>query len=255
MKFLRFISNNKISYGLLNDNIVTEIDRNFLNANYKLTKKKYNIKKIKVLAPVTPTKVIFLAYNYKDLVGYKKKYDEPLLGIKSNNSIIGSNDKIVMNQKRKTWVEVELALIIKKKCKNLNKKNALNHLFGYTIGNDVTMKNIKGRDHHLARSKSHDTFCPLGPFIETKIDTSDLNMFTYINNKLFQKGNTSNRIYKDAEAMILASKYFTLYPGDVILTGTPANAENSVINNKSNVRLSIDGLGELNNKVILDEKN
>lgn len=254
MKFIRFRNKNKILFGILNNNVVTEIDRNFLLPNYKKTKKKYYLNKIKLLSPVHPSKVIFLAYNYKDLVGFKKKYDEPLLGIKSNNSIIGCNDKIILNQKRKTWAEVELAIIIKKKCKNLNSKNALSHIFGYTIGNDVTMKNIKKRDHHLARSKSHDTFCPLGPFIETEIDTSNLKMFTFINNKLFQQGNTSNRIFKDNEAMILASKYFTLYPGDVILTGTPANAENSVIKNKSNVSLSIDGLGKLNNKVVLNEK-
>ena len=195
MKFLRFNLKKKVSYGILHENVVNEIDRNFLDTNYKLTKKKYDIRKLKLLAPVMPTKVIFLAYNYKDLVGYKKKYDEPLLGIKSNNSIIGSKDKILINQNRKTWSEVELALIVKKKCKNLNYKNALRHIFGYSIGNDVTMKNIKGRDHHLARSKSHDTFCPLGPFIETDIDTSNLNMFTFIDNKLFQKGNTLEHLF------------------------------------------------------------
>lgn len=255
MKFVKFLYKKKIKYGILNEEIVTEIDGNFIDRQFDITKNKHKLNLIKLLPPVNPSKIIFLAYNYKDLVGKKKNYEEPLLGIKSNNAIIGINDKIIINQKRKTWVEVELAIIIKKKCKNLNKKNALNYIFGYSIGNDVTMKNIHKRDHHLARSKSHDTFCPLGPFIETEIDTSNLMMHTYIDNKLYQNGNTSNRIYKDVESMILASKYFTLLPGDVILTGTPANAEKSIIKNKSQVKLQIEGLGVLTNKVILNEKN
>ena len=158
MKFVKFLHKKKIKYGILNKDIVTEINGNYIDGQFDITKKKFKLNLLKLLPPVNPSKIVFLAYNYKDLVGEKKIYEEPLLGIKSNNSIIGINDKIIINQKRKTWVEVELAIIIKKKCKNLNKKNALKHIFGYSIGNDVTMKNIHKRDHHLARSKSHDLF-------------------------------------------------------------------------------------------------
>ena len=255
MQYLRFLIKKKIKYGLIKNNKVIELNKNFLLGDHKVIKKTYDFKQIKILPPVNASKVVFLAYNYKDLVGYRKKYPEPLLGIKSSNSVIGLNDKIIMNQKRKTWVEVELAIIVKRKCKNLSLKNASKYIFGYSIGNDVTMQNIEGRDHHLARSKSHDTFCPIGPFIETNLNTSNLNMYTFINNKIFQKGNTSNRIFNDLQSMVLASKYFTLNPGDIILTGTPANAENSIIKHNSNVRLIIDGLGELTNKVTLNEGN
>ncbi|SVD04707.1 uncharacterized protein METZ01_LOCUS357561, partial [marine metagenome] len=216
----------------------------------ELTDNYLSFKDVEVLPPVEPSKIIGLGYNYKDLIGPKKTYQEPVIFLKPTTSLIAHKQTIkIPNSNQKTWVEVELAVIIKSKCKNITKDEASKHILGYTIGNDITTDNIYARDHHLARSKGWDTFCSLGPVIEFDLDTSDLNLTTKINNKIFQNSSTKNRILDDFETVALISNFMTLYPGDIILTGTPANAENSIIKNGDSVVLEIENLGSLQNSV------
>ncbi len=151
----------------------------------------------------------------------------------------------------KIWTEVELGIIIGKLGKDIDLKNAPEYIFGHTIGNDVTTSNIFNRDHHLARSKAWDTFCPLGPWIEDNLITDNLILKNQINGKISQDSNTNMRILNDFKIVSHLSKIMTLMPGDVIMTGTPANAETSVIKNGDNVTLYIEGIGELSNKVKL----
>ena len=180
------------------------------------------------------------------------EYDEfPIYYYSNHNAIRGPG--IINIQKDhmvKLDFELEIAAIIGKKGINIDVSNADDHIFGYTIGNDVTMSNILDRDHHLARSKGLDTFCPLGPIIETELDTSDIKLKNIINDKILQDSSTSNRILNDKEIVSLVSSFMTLLPGDIILTGTPANAENSIIKSGDTVKVSIEGLGELVNKVL-----
>jgi 2-keto-4-pentenoate hydratase/2-oxohepta-3-ene-1,7-dioic acid hydratase in catechol pathway len=201
------------------------------------------------MAPVTPGKVIGLAYNYKDLVGEKEKYDEPLVFLKSTESIIGPNDTIQIFEGGKTWAEVELVVVIGKDCSNVSAELASEYIYGYTIGNDVTMANVYNRDHHLARSKALDTFCPVGPYIETSLDVKNLSLKHKINGILFQNGNTNNQILNDVEAVSLVSHFMKLNPGDIILTGTPANAMNSLITDGDYIEMEITNLGVLSNLV------
>ena len=112
------------------------------------------------------------------------------------------------------------------------------------------MSNILNRDHHLARSKCSDTFCPLGPIIVTDFDIENKKLANKINGKIFQDSNTRNMILNNKEIVSLVSSFMTLLPGDIILTGTPANAENSIIESGDTVKVSIQVLGELVNKVI-----
>jgi 2-keto-4-pentenoate hydratase/2-oxohepta-3-ene-1,7-dioic acid hydratase in catechol pathway len=248
-KYLRYIFNGKSSYGLIKGELISQIKSNFLVDKPVKTGKIVELNKVKILPPVVPTKVVGLAYNYKDLVGEKEKYIEPLIFLKPATSVIGMGDDVIIPDDRTVWGEVELAIVIGKKAKNVSIESADSFIFGYTIANDITMQNINSRDHHLARSKGCDTFCPLGPWIITNMNTSELSLLNRINNKIFQEGNTSNRIINDAEAVSLVSKYITLYPGDVIITGTPKNAMNSLLFDGSEISISVEGIGTLVNRV------
>jgi 2-keto-4-pentenoate hydratase/2-oxohepta-3-ene-1,7-dioic acid hydratase in catechol pathway len=250
MKIVRFqIADGSIYFGELRDETICEI----INFSFQQTKYDFGrvipISETKLLAPVTPKKVVGLAYNYKDLVGEKDKYDEPLIFLKSPESVIGPNDTIRIHNGSITWAEVELAIVIGKECSNVPIETASEYIYGYTIGNDVTMSNVHKRDHHLARSKALDTFCPIGPYIETSLLVDNLSLQHYINDELFQRGNTNNRILNDSESVSLVSQFIKLKPGDVILTGTPANAMNSLINNGDKIVMEITNLGKLTNQV------
>jgi 2-keto-4-pentenoate hydratase/2-oxohepta-3-ene-1,7-dioic acid hydratase in catechol pathway len=219
------------------------------NCSFNRVKKlKYNNDfKFHYINPFWGKNVFGLAFNYKSLVGKKDEYEEPLIFMKSSNSISshGSCVKFSLDIK-KVWVEVELVILISKECKDVSEQEAKDYIFGYTIGSDITAQNIYGRDHHLARSKALDNFAPVGPWINTEIDTNNLQLETYINDQQFQLGNTSDRILNDYKAVALISKYFTLSPGDLIFTGTPANAMNSLVKPGDSVIHKIQGFEGLN---------
>jgi 2-keto-4-pentenoate hydratase/2-oxohepta-3-ene-1,7-dioic acid hydratase in catechol pathway len=199
--------------------------------------------------------VVALAYNYKDLVGERSQYDEPLLFLKLPTSVIGSQSPIVIpSVVSRVWVEVELAFVVKKDAWHVKPESAAEYVLGYTIANDVTASNIHGRDWHLARSKALDTFCPVGSVLYTDTVTSDLCMSTRINGRVTQRGSTANRILNDTEALSLISQFVTLHPGDLILTGTPAGAMDSLIHPGDEVVLEIEGIGRLTNPVIADQR-
>ena len=247
-KYIRFRYREEIEFGYLLDDDVFVLKNNFLTGNNQI-KAQIKFSDIDLLAPIKPSKIIALAYNYIDLVGEENSDKEPLIFLKSPTCIIGHKEKIRLPEKRKTWVEAELCIIVGKEAKNISPVNSHKYIFGYTIGNDVTMENTENRDHHLARSKSCDTFCPIGPWIVENLETSDLELRNEINGEIFQLGNTKNLIYNVDKSLSLVSHFMTLFPGDVILTGTPANAENSLIEAGDTISISIDKIGTLTNFV------
>lgn len=208
-----------------------------------------------------PSKIIGLAIAYKKSYPNGDYPEEPLLFLKANNAFITHGENIVYpDNVESVWVENELAIIVSKKCKNVRPENAQDYILGYTIGNDITARNICNRDVHLARSKSLDTFCPVGPHIVNGIDTSDLYMKTWINDKLVQDAKTSDRIYTDYEVLSIVSRLITLEKGDVLLTGTHPGkiAElylasvqiDCIIKPGDHVKMEIENIGTLENKVI-----
>jgi len=251
---IRYSRYNKEKYGTLDEDKINEIKGSIFN-HYEITNNYVSLSDVEILTPVVPTKIIALGYNYKDLIGPQEKYQEPVIFFKPPSSVIAHNDTIkIPNEKQKVWVEIELAIIINKECKNVSEDQAHNYILGYTIGNDITTENINNRDHHLARSKGWDTFCPIGPCIKINIDTNDLRLITRINGEVFQNSSTKNRILNNNESIALVSSFMTLNPGDIILTGTPANAENSVITDGDTVELEIQNIGTLKNTVsFIDE--
>ena len=254
MKYVRFKVNDnsdQIYYGLLKEDKVFKLSNSYFTDHIE-TSDVYNIKSVRIMPPVIPSKIIGLAYNYKDLVGERDFYDEPIIFLKPVSALIGHNDEIIINNiMEKVRTEVELCIVMGKTAVNVTVDEAEEFIFGYTIGNDVTTSNILNRDHHLARSKGWDTFCPIGPWIETELNTEDLKITNTINGEVFQESNTNMRIYDDRRIVSHMSRIMTLNPGDVIMTGTPKNAENSLIKHGYEVKLCIENIGELSNKVNL----
>ena len=255
MQIYRFQNNGKIFWG-----VVTEPDTDDLKYISGSIYEKWNIDaKVKkesdfrILPPFDGSNVIGLAYNYKDLVGFSDNYQEPLIFFKSPASVIGSKDTICipsrLKQVDRVWVEVELAIVLRKYLFKATLSDLDDAILGVTIANDVTANNVDNRDHHLARSKSLPTFCPIGDYLIQDLNTNSLQMTTIINGITTQKGNTTNRICNDFESLLLLSSLMPLYPGDLILTGTPKGALNSIVKPGDDVKLEIEQVGSLNNKI------
>jgi 2-keto-4-pentenoate hydratase/2-oxohepta-3-ene-1,7-dioic acid hydratase in catechol pathway len=214
------------------------------------TNQALDLETVALVTPYFGQKVIALAYNYKSLVGDQVEFDEPLVFFKSPDSIVPDGGQIKYPSfADNVWIEAELTVVIGKETRDISAEQANEHILGYTCGNDVTAENILNRDWHLARAKGLDTFCPLGPFLVKDINTNDLKIESFINGQKTQGSRTSDRVLNDFESVALVSKYFTLHPGDVILTGTPAGATDAVVKPGDRVDIKIESIGTLTSLV------
>jgi 2-keto-4-pentenoate hydratase/2-oxohepta-3-ene-1,7-dioic acid hydratase in catechol pathway len=253
VKIIRFKDKMTESWGVLdpeNEEMVIRIQGSIYES-WQLGEQVGSIKKLQLVVPCAPRNVVCLAFNYKDLVGKRDSYDEPLVFLKASSTLIDGNTAIRKPSWVSTmWVETELAIVVSKALHNASVEEASQAILGVTIANDVTAANLYGRDHHLARSKSLPTFCPVGSVLTTEINTENLRITSKINGKLTQESTTANRILNDVESLSLVSKYIPLLPGDMILTGTPAGAMDSMVKEGDQVMLEIEGLGKLTNQII-----
>lgn len=251
MKLIRFRREDRAEWGVLQDGLVHEV-RGSVYAEPRIGLPAGPAETLDLLPPCQPTTVVALAYNYKDLVGPRDTYEEPLIFLKTVRSVIGPTAPIVLLPEMEVvWVEVEVAFVVRRGGRHIAPHRAPDHILGYVIANDVTARNVHARDHHLGRSKAIDTFCPLGAVLNTDIDTGDLELSTTINGRRTQHGRTRDRILDDAGVLALVSRYITLAPGDLILTGTPAGAMDSVVRSGDEAVLDIPGLGTLANPIVL----
>jgi 2-keto-4-pentenoate hydratase/2-oxohepta-3-ene-1,7-dioic acid hydratase in catechol pathway len=211
-----------------------------------------------LLAPAEPTKIIALGYNYRDLFAdpnartsarephYTDPGFEPVVFLKGPNTVAAPGDAVAVPPGAEVWVEVEICAVLGRRARGLRTAaEARDAVFGVTIGNDITALNVLGRDWHLARSKSLDGFCPLGPELVRGFDDADRAMTTRIGDRVTQSSTSKNRVLDTFEAVAWVSRLFTLEPGDVVMTGTPAGARQSLVRPGDVVTLAIDGLGEL----------
>ena len=205
---------------------------------------------VKLLAPVLPSKIICVGKNYADhaseMGGDVPK--EPLLFLKPNTSVIGPGEVIVLPPQAKiVHHEAELAIVIGRFCKDVPVERVTEVVLGYTCANDVTARDLQKSDGQWTRSKSFDTFCPLGPWIETDYDPRDREVTCYVGDQLRQSGNTRDLVYDIPTLVSYISSQMTLLPGDVILTGTPAGVGPLVAGDQ--VDVEIEGIGSLVNSV------
>ncbi|MGB4325755.1 MAG: fumarylacetoacetate hydrolase family protein [Candidatus Nanopelagicales bacterium] len=205
---------------------------------------------VKLLAPVLPSKIIGIGKNYADHAAEMggDVPAEPLFFLKPNTSVIGPGEAIVLPpQSELVHHEAELAIVIGRFCKDVPRERVPEVILGYTCANDVTARDLQERDGQWTRAKGFDTFCPLGPWIETDLDTSDLAITAYVGPELRQSGTTQDLIFNVTEIVHYVSSNMTLLPGDVILTGTPAGVGPLVPGDE--VEVEIEGIGSLMNFV------
>ncbi|MEI6342609.1 MAG: fumarylacetoacetate hydrolase family protein [Verrucomicrobiota bacterium] len=213
-------------------------------------KKPTPLKGLKTLVPVVPSKIIAVGLNYADHAreAGKPLPKEPLFWLKAPTSLIPDGAKIeVPFANHRNDFEAELAIVMGRRVRNVTPAAAARYIFGYTAAQDVTDRTIQSSESQFARSKSFDTFTPLGPYVETKIDPHDLSIQLFQNGQLRQNGNTSQLIFNCFHLVSFISTNMTLLPGDVILTGTPAGV--GPIESGDRLEVRIQGLGPLVNAV------
>jgi 2-keto-4-pentenoate hydratase/2-oxohepta-3-ene-1,7-dioic acid hydratase in catechol pathway len=209
------------------------------------------LNEVKLLAPVVPSKVVCVGRNYREHAAElgNKMPDEPLLFLKAPSSVIASGDSIELpSASQQVEHEGELGVVIGRLARKLSSDDdPLSYVLGYTCVNDVTARDLQRKDVQFTRGKSFDTFCPVGPWIESNIDPSNVAVETRLNGEVKQKGNTADMAFPVAFLIRYISEIMTLYPGDLIATGTPAGV--SRMKPGDMVEVEVTGIGILRNEV------
>jgi len=239
-------------FGILeDDDQITIISGDPIYHGIQKTAAKIELSKVRLLAPVIPrSKIVCVGKNYADHAAEmgSEVPAEPIIFLKPNTSVIGPGDTIVWPAMAPTIdYEAELAIVIGRVCKEVPKERVKNVIFGYTMANDITTRELQKRDGQWTRAKSFDTFCPLGPWIETEFVPGTQRISLTVNGEVKQDATISQMIFGIEDIVHFVTQVMTLLPGDVIITGTPAGI--GPLPEKSTVTVSIEGLGELTNKV------
>jgi 2-keto-4-pentenoate hydratase/2-oxohepta-3-ene-1,7-dioic acid hydratase in catechol pathway len=207
---------------------------------------------VRLLAPVLPSKVVAVGRNYADHAREmgSEPPAEPVLFLKPSTAVVGHGDPIAYPVKltQRVDYEGELAVIIGRLCREVPAAQAAEVIFGYTCANDVTARDLQARDGQWTRAKGFDTFCPLGPWIETDADPADLELTTVLNGEVRQQTRTSQLLYDVPALVEYVSTVMTLLPGDVLLTGTPAGV--GPLEDGDEVSVTIENIGSLRNTVV-----
>ncbi|MFC0628483.1 fumarylacetoacetate hydrolase family protein [Kribbella deserti] len=259
MRIARFSVDDEPKYGIVEtddplglDGTVAVLDSDPLYRPVQLTGERLQLADVRLLAPVIPrSKVVCVGRNYAAHAAElgNDVPTEPMIFLKPNTSVIGPRDGIVYpEQTNDVHFEGELAIVIGRICRDVPKERVDEVIFGYTVANDVTARDLQKSDGQWARAKGFDTFCPLGPWISTGVDVSDLRVTTTLNGEVKQDGRTSQFIFDIPEVLAYITSFTTLLPGDVVLTGTPAGVGPMLPGDE--VAVSIEGIGTLTNKVI-----
>jgi len=253
VKIARFSHAGTIAFGIIDDDELVVLTGDPMFAGYNPTGQRLPLVDVALLAPVIPrSKVIGLAGAYfadaAEKAAAPAESAEPRFFLKPNTSVVGPNDPIVLPAASDdVRVEGELAIVIGRVAKNLSVADAPGAIFGYTIANDVTAVDLSEATGHGARAKGFDSFCPLGPVIDTEFDPTDARVLGRVNDTEFQNGEVSLLAFSMAQIVSFLSHSFTLLPGDVILTGSPSAAKQ--VSDGDTASIEIPGLGVLTNPV------
>ena len=239
----------KPKYGWLLGDKVGEIGGNVFG-RYRRKEAETPLADVKLLAPSEPSKIVCVGRNYvehaKELGNEVPKV--PLIFLKPPSSIINPNDTILLPpQSSQVEHEAELVVVISKRGRHITAGNAKKHILGYTIGNDVTARDLQRTDEQWTRAKGFDTFCPFGPWIDTEFDPADSVVTCRVNGQMRQMASTRDIVFNVPTLMAYISSVMTLAPGDLIFTGTPAGV--GELKNGDEVVVEIEGLGILKNPV------
>jgi len=253
VKIARFSSTGEDPrYGILDERDLVVLAGDPMYQGFETTGERVPLADAKLLAPVIPrSKVIGVGLNYAEHASEmdERSGDDPVVFLKPNTAVIGPDDPIRLPAEvGRVDHEGELAIVIGSLAKNVRREDFASVVLGYTIANDVTARDLQARDGQWTRAKGFDTFCPLGPVIETEIDPSDIRLETRVDGELRQAASTSEMVHDIPTLIEFVSSIWTLLPGDVILTGTPAGV--GAIRDGEVVEVLIEGIGSLKNPVI-----
>lgn len=250
MKYIRFSIDGVERNGLLEGDKVIELKENFLINDKCKTGNEFNLNEVKLLAPVKPGKVIAIGLNYAAHAA-EANYEvpeDPVIFMTSPTAIVGHQEIIRLPYVEHTIdFEAELVVVIGKEATKVKKEDALNYVFGYTCGNDVSDRTLQRKDGQWTRSKSFDTFKPIGPVIATDINPDNLEIKLHANGVMKQHSNTNDLVFKVDTLIEAITDSMTLYPGDIIFTGTPSGV--GPIHPEDNIEIEIEGIGKLSNRV------
>lgn len=261
MRFARFVHAGGVSFGAVEGDgssglTVAEIE-SIPFEKVRFTGQRWALADIRLLAPIFSSKVIGIGRNYADHAAEfgNEVPKEPLIFIKPSTSVIGPNDAIRLPpQSQRVEEEAELAVVIGASgARRVDRAGAEKAIFGYTIGNDVTARDLQHSDKTWTRAKGFDSFCPIGPWIVTGLDVSDLEIRCEVGAnpdamEVRQLGRTKDMVFDVPTLVSYVSHVMTLLPGDIILTGTPAGV--SELTSGDTVSVSIQGIGEIRNPVV-----
>ncbi|XVX19255.1 fumarylacetoacetate hydrolase family protein [Actinomycetota bacterium] len=256
MRIARYTTGEDPAYGIVEggpgEEFILEVVGDPLYQTPQPTGQRVALADVRLLAPVIPrSKILGIGKNYaehaKEMGGEAPK--DPLVFLVPNTAVVGPDDPVVMPEiTQEVSYEGELAVVIGRFCKDVPRERVDEVVYGYTIANDATARDLQRGDGQWARAKGLDTFCPLGPWIVTDLDTSDLSIVTRHNGKVVQDGTTADMIHDVAALVAHCSQAFTLLPGDVILTGTPAGV--GLVESGDRVEIEIEGIGTLGNHFV-----
>lgn len=249
MRIARFVVDSDPMYGVIEGDEVTQIAGDPFFNGVQPTGQKFALDDVRLVAPIIPrSKIVCVGRNYADHV--KELGNEvpasPLLFFKPNTSVVGPNEPVTLPSfSEEISYEAELAVVIGRICKDVPVQKVNDVIFGYTCANDLTARDAQRTDGQWARAKGWDGSCPLGPWIETELDTDNLRVTSRLDGETRQDGNTADMIWGIPELISYISEAFTLLPGDVILTGTPAGV--GLVREGQRCEVEIEGIGTLQN--------
>ncbi len=255
MRIVRFKTKNvNPQYGWVYQDKVGQIQGDPFG-DFRRLEPEFKLSDVELLVPCLPSKIIAIGKNFPEHAAEMKSEvpQIPVIFLIAPSALIPSGDPIILPpQSTQVEIEGELVVVIGKQCRWLEASELKSAIFGYTIANDVTARDLQRADNQWARSKSFDTFCPVGPWIETEFEPSDAIITSHINNSLKQMSSTRDMAFDPYQLVLFTSTVMTLNPGDIILTGTPAGV--SQIVDGDTVSVHIDGIGSLINPVQAEKR-
>ena len=224
MKIVRFKQGEAFGYGLVEGNLIYALEGDPYG-DFGPGMRVGRLGRVRLGPPCQPSKIIALGLNYADHAAEAglPLPEQPIIFLKPPTAVIGDQDRIIYPAiSQRVDYEAELAVVMGRRARNVPSHEARRYILGYTCGNDVTARDLQQQDGQWTRSKSFDTFCPLGPWIVTDLNPSKLAITCRVNGEVRQAGNTKDMIFSIWSLVSFISQIMTLEPGDVILTGTPA---------------------------------
>jgi 2-keto-4-pentenoate hydratase/2-oxohepta-3-ene-1,7-dioic acid hydratase in catechol pathway len=251
MLYCRFENAGVASWGVVEDHQVWEVAPDIFSP-FERTGRSFGMGDVRFLAPCLPSKIIAVGLNYKDHISEFGRTEipiEPVLFMKAASALIGPDENIVLPKGvGRVDYEAELAVVIKKKGRNIPENKTADYTLGITCLNDVTARELQKRDGQWARAKSFDTFAPVGPWIADGLPLDKLRVEASLNRKVVQQGHTSQMIFSVPMLISFVSRVMTLLPGDVISTGTPQGV--GPLKKGDVVEIFVEGVGILRNSVV-----